>query len=256
MAGRRQLIRILLLAACGVGLFVGLGSWQLERRSWKLRLIEQVGRHLAADPVPAPGPPAWRSLSGDDAYLRVRSCGDYLNDRETLVQAVTERGAGFWVLTPLRTDRGFTVLVNRGFVPPERAAPNARAEAQVQQGCVVGLLRLSEPRGGFLRANRPADDRWYSRDVAAIAAARGLTAAGAAGPAAVAPYFIDADATPNAGGYPVGGLTVVQFRNAHLQYALTWFALAALVVLGAAVAARNEATGPDTRTRPRGSPAR
>jgi surfeit locus 1 family protein len=88
---------------------------------------------------------------------------------------------------------------------------------------VTGLLRASEPGGGFLRANDPADGRWYSRDVAAIAEAEGV------GP--VAPYFIDAGATPNPRGLPVGGLTVVSFRNTHLAYALTWFALAALVVV-------------------------
>ena len=85
---------------------------------------------------------------------------------------------------------------------------------------VTGFLRISEPGGGFLRSNDPAGGRWYSRDVAAIAEAEGL--------AKVAPYFIDADTTPNPGGLPVGGLTVVSFRNSHLVYALTWFALAAM----------------------------
>ncbi|MCA3579738.1 MAG: SURF1 family protein, partial [Bradyrhizobium sp.] len=83
---------------------------------------------------------------------------------------------------------------------------------------VTGLLRMSEPKGGFLRSNDPAAGRWYSRDVAAIAATRGLSQ--------VAPYFIDADATPNPGGTPLGGLTIVRFPNNHLIYALTWFALA------------------------------
>jgi surfeit locus 1 family protein len=85
---------------------------------------------------------------------------------------------------------------------------------------VTGLLRVSEPGGAFLRSNDPAADRWYSRDVAEMARARGLDR--------VAPYFLDADAAPNRGGYPVGGLTVVHFRDPHLVYALTWFALAAL----------------------------
>jgi surfeit locus 1 family protein len=89
---------------------------------------------------------------------------------------------------------------------------------------ITGLLRLSEPGGRFLRANRPAQDLWYSRDVAAIARKRGL--------GSTAPVFIDADATPNLRGYPVGGLTVVKFRNAHLVYAFTWFGLAALCVAG------------------------
>jgi surfeit locus 1 family protein len=97
---------------------------------------------------------------------------------------------------------------------------------------VTGLLRLTEPKGGFLRANDPAADRWYSRDVEAMAAARGLTD--------TAPYFIDADATPNPGGLPVGGLTVVAFRNSHLVYALTWFALALMLAALTVRVAREE----------------
>ena len=87
---------------------------------------------------------------------------------------------------------------------------------------MTGLLRITEPDGAFLRSNDPAANRWYSRDVAAIAKARdlGLTA----------PYFVDADATPNPGGYPVGGLTVVRFPDNHLVYALTWFVLCALTL--------------------------
>jgi surfeit locus 1 family protein len=77
---------------------------------------------------------------------------------------------------------------------------------------------MTEPKGAFLRTNDQSANRWYSRDVAAIAAARGL--------APVAPFFIDADATLNPGGYPIGGLTVITFANNHLIYALTWLALA------------------------------
>ncbi|MGH1560282.1 SURF1 family protein [Caulobacter segnis] len=85
---------------------------------------------------------------------------------------------------------------------------------------MIGLLRSSEPRGGFLRTNQPGQGRWYSRDVQAIAAAHHLIN--------TAPYFVDADAAPNPGGWPLGGLTVVRFPNSHLIYALTWFGLALL----------------------------
>jgi surfeit locus 1 family protein len=43
----------------------------------------------------------------------------------------------------------------------------------------------------------------------------------------VAPYFVDAQGA--ASGWPRAGLTVVRFRNDHLVYALTWFALAAMM---------------------------
>jgi surfeit locus 1 family protein len=220
----RKLAGGLAAAAVFAG-FVALGVWQVERLAWKRELIAAVDARVSAAPVAPPGPQSWPQVSAKaDAYRHVRVSGVFDNGRETLVQAVTEAGPGFWVLTPLRTDAGYEVLVNRGFVPPAFAAAAARRAGLVSGHATdTGLLRISEPHGGFLRANRPAAGRWYSRDVAAIAQARGLRQA--------APYFIDADATPNAGGWPRGGLTVVRFRNSHLAYALTWFALAGMTAL-------------------------
>jgi surfeit locus 1 family protein len=218
----------------GVALLVGLGMWQLHRRTWKLARIAQVEARLSAAPVAAPGPAVWQRLGPSDEYRRLRVRGTFRNDRETRVLALTELGSGYWVLTPLATDAGWTVLVNRGFVPAERADPAARGAGQVTGPVTVaGLLRPSEPHGFFLRANDPAHDQWYARDVPAIAARRGLS-----GP--VAPYFIDADARPNPGGLPVGGLTVTALPNDHLSYALTWFALAAMTAAATAWLVRAE----------------
>jgi surfeit locus 1 family protein len=208
-----------LLAALTL-LCLGLGAWQIERRAWKLDLIEAVEARRRAPPAPAPGPEEWSRVTAvRDAYRRVRVAGQFDHTRATRVQATTVLGQGAWLLTPLLTGDGWTVLVNRGFVP---AGP-ATVSAPAGPVAVTGLLRISEPKGGFLRANDPARDRWYSRDVAAIARARSL--------GRVAPYFIDADASGEPGP-PVGGLTVVAFRNTHLVYALTWFALAGLGAWG------------------------
>lgn len=222
----RSPLTIALLGLCfllGVAGLTALGVWQLERRVWKLDLIAKVDQRVHATPVPAPGPSAWPAINArDDEYRRVIVSGHFLHDRETLVQAVTARGSGFWVMTPLRSDAGVTVLVNRGFVPPDKRDGSTRPAGQIPgETTVTGLMRMTEPHGGFLRDNDAGSDRWYSRDVAAIASARSVTD--------VAPYFIDADATPNPGGLPVGGLTVVTFRNTHLVYALTWFALALML---------------------------
>ena len=211
-------------AAC-VAVLLALGIWQVERRAWKLDLIDRVERRVHAEAAPVPGPAAWPAINrSHDEYKRVTLSGRMFNDRETLVQALTVEGPGYWVLTPLQTADG-VVLVNRGFIPSDRRDPASR-NAGNRDGTVsvTGLLRLSEPGGGFLRHNDPAADRWYSRDVAAIAAARGL--------ANVAPFFVDADATSNPGGLPIGGLTVIAFPNNHLVYALTWFTLA-LMLAGA-----------------------
>jgi surfeit locus 1 family protein len=213
-------------AVLGIAGLLWLGVWQVERRAWKLDLISRVESRIHAQPVAAPGPSDWaRVTTKGDEYRRVSVSGRFLHDRETLVAAVTDLGAGYWVLTPLKTASGFEVLINRGFVPPDKKDRGTRAAGETGGDvAVTGLLRVTEPKGGFLRANDISADRWFSRDVDAIAIKRGLDN--------YAPYFIDADATSNPGGYPIGGLTVIAFPNNHLAYALTWFALAAMLTWG------------------------
>jgi surfeit locus 1 family protein len=208
------------LCLLGVIGLIGLGVWQIERRTWKLALIGRVAQRVHALPRAIPAPASWLAVNAaKDEYRHVTVTGRFMHDREALVQAVTEEGRGFWLVTPMRVADGTIVLVNRGFVPAEWRDPAKRGKGDPQlMVTVTGLLRMTEPKGAFLRTNDPAGDRWYSRDVAAIAAARGL--------AQVAPFFIDEDATPDRSGYPIGGLTVIAFANNHLMYALTWFALA------------------------------
>jgi surfeit locus 1 family protein len=228
--GRGALIAFSLLLAAAFACFVALGAWQVQRLHWKRDLIERVDARVAAAPVAAPGRAEWPGIDADgDAYRRVRLQGAWLGGADTRVQAVTTLGPGWWVLSPLRTGAGDIVLVNRGFVPPDVDAPAPPAGSVAE---VTGLLRGDEPGGGFLRDNDPAADRWYSRDLAAIAAARGL--------GDVAPYFVDADHAGPADAWPRGGLTVVKFRDAHLSYALTWFGMAALVLVGGALLYRHE----------------
>lgn len=210
-----------IFASLGVAILVGLGIWQLERRIWKLDLIARVDRRVDAVPAPAPGPASWpRINAAADAYRHVAAKGHFLDVPPALALAVTEHGGGYWVLSPFRTDDGFTVLVNRGFVPSDHSSLQNLDKASGET-TITGLLRVSEPRGAFLRRNNPGADRWYSRDVTAIAASRGL--------GNVAPYFIDADASVDRSKLPIGGLTVITFPNNHLIYAMTWFGLAAML---------------------------
>ncbi|MEN3792502.1 SURF1 family protein [Fulvimarina sp. MAC3] len=214
-------------------IFVSLGIWQVERRAWKLELIAAVEERATAVPVNAPGPNQWASLSFEaDEYRHVAVTGEFVKGSDALVQATTDYGFGYWLMTPLETGRGFTVFVNRGFVPSRDLAGSI--EPPAGDVTLAGLLRMSQPGGAFLRSNDPVSGRWYSRDIAAIAETEGIS-----GP--VAPYFIDvegmAETVPSGSNpsYPVGGLTVTQFRNSHLSYALTWFALAGLTLLGTAI---------------------
>ena len=199
--------------------FMGLGMWQVQRLAWKTALIERVDNRIHAAPVDAPAPDVTITRN-DHEYLRVKATGRFRHDLETPVKAVTDLGAGWWIMTPLETDQGFTVLVNRGFVPAEIKSPDSRPAAS-EQATVTGLLRLDEGHSGFMRDNDPAANNWYAREVKAILDARGVTGE-------TASYFIDAQPTADtpADSYPRAGLTVVRFANSHLVYALTWFGLA------------------------------
>lgn len=222
-----SLIVLGIFSALVLAVLLGLGTWQVHRRSWKLDLIARVEARVHAAPAAPPGPAAWPNVTpASDEYRHVAVQGSFLGDAETLTQAVTDYGPGFWDIVPLRTAEGWTVLVNRGFLPSDMRGSAERPRPPEGVVTVTGLLRLPEPGGGFLRANDPAADRWYSRDVAAIAARRGL--------GLVAPYFIDADGPPQQGRYPIGGLTVVTFPNSHLVYAITWYSLA-LMLAGAMI---------------------
>ncbi|MBL8357065.1 MAG: SURF1 family protein [Delftia acidovorans] len=236
-----------MLISVGIALFLGfifLGSWQVQRRAWKLDLIERVDQRVHAAPAALPPPAEWPQITAaDHEYRAVQASGHWLAGKTVLTQAVTELGAGFWVLTPLQMDDGNQVLVNRGFIPTAQRARWQDEPAQAPQDqdqdqdqvTVAGLLRISEPRGGFLRENDPAQQRWFSRDVAAIAQAQGLDHA--------APYFIDAGlpGQPVADGtWPRPAMTVIRFPNSHLVYALTWYGLALMVVGAAWLVRRND----------------
>jgi len=238
-SARRGLAWMLAGTALLTAVFLALGLWQVQRMEWKHALIERIEARTRAAPVAPPPMAEWPSVQADPAafeYRRLRLEGEFLHADEALVQALTTQGAGFWVVTPLRLADGRLVLVNRGFVTPAQRDPGARG-GPTPEGpvTVTGLLRLSEPGGGFLRKNDAGTHRWHSRDVAAMAAARGLPAD------RVAPYFVDAEAAGQAGAAPVGGLTVLKFADNHLVYALTWFGLAAMTIVAGVYLLRDQA---------------
>ena len=233
------LITLSLIAALVFVGFFALGTWQVKRLFWKLDLIERVDQRVHAPAVQSPGPAQWPEISAaNDEYRHVFATGTFLNDKETFVQAVTALGSGFWVLTPMQLADGTFIIVNRGFIPPEQRDPATRgASAPSGVTTVTGLLRITEPLGGFLRENDAVGNRWFSRDVQAIAAAHGL--------GKTAPYFIDAEAGPpdenrDARTWPAGGLTVISFPNNHLVYAITWYALALMIAIAAWYVGREE----------------
>jgi surfeit locus 1 family protein len=218
---RRSLLWPTIWSAVALLLLLGLGTWQVQRLHWKEGLIAERNAALTAAPVPLP-----KTL--DDAraleFHPVRAEGEFLNDRELDLNAQSLRGdQGFHILTPFRQADGTIVFVDRGFVPTDRKAPASRAAGAIAgPTAVTGLLRLPEPPGWFTPANEPAKNSWFSIDLPAMAQAARVRSA--------LPFYIDADKTPVPGGWPQGGQTITDLPNDHLQYAITWYALALALI--------------------------
>ncbi|MDI4663614.1 SURF1 family protein [Xanthobacter autotrophicus] len=230
----RGLLLPALAALAAFLILVGLGTWQLERRAWKEDLLARVEARVHAAPEPVPPSAAWPHLTREaDEYRRVRARGTFDHARETLVYTVRGedaagplKGQGFLVVTPLLRPDGPPLLVNRGFVPLGLRDAATRVAGQVSGEVeVVGLLRFPEEASWFVPANDPARDSFYRMDPVGIAAARGLAAA---------PFIIDQEAGAVPGHLPAGGGTRLAFPNRHLEYALTWYGLAAALVAVAA----------------------
>ncbi len=226
----RRLIAPGIAALIGVAILLGLGIWQIERLAWKEALIAQVNARIGAAPIAAPGPETWPALDlGALDYTPVTISGTFHYPAETHLYATVSEpeggaygGVGWMVYVPLKTDQGWWVYVDRGFVPDDRRDPSTRREGQVEgRITITGLLRKPETPWSLLRPSGDgAKNEWFYREPARFGAAAGLPAAD------LAPYTIEADATPNPGGLPQGGETRVTFANNHLNYAITWFALA------------------------------
>jgi surfeit locus 1 family protein len=221
---------LFVLAALGV--LVALGTWQLERLSWKEGLIAELDSKLAAKPTDLPARERWQRLdAATDEFRRVAFPAEFLPGEETLVYSPGSAlrpdvsGPGYFVFAPARLTGGSIVIVNRGFVPEGRQDPKTRTPPSGVVD-IVGVMRWPEQRGAFTPQDEPAKGLWFARDPAAMAAAKKW--------GTVAPFYVDQEAPPAAGGLPKVGPLKAALPNNHLQYAVTWYGLA-LVILVAAV---------------------
>jgi surfeit locus 1 family protein len=203
---------------------LALGSWQIARLHWKEGLIAARAAAVAAPAVPVPDN---RTAARGMEFRHVTDEGVFLNDNEILLAATSEGGtSGYQILTPLREKSGRIVFVDRGFVP---AALRDRAKRiagdPIGPVRIAGLLRLPPQHrpNWFVPDNRPDRNDWFWVDLGAMAAADKLEH--------VALFYVDADATPNPGGWPQGGVTPLALPNNHLQYAITWFSLAVAMIV-------------------------
>ncbi|MGI6851411.1 SURF1 family protein [Mesorhizobium sp. 1B3] len=214
----------LLLGLVLFGVLVGLGTWQMQRLAWKEGLIAAVDARIKEQPRPLAEIEKQFIETGDADYWPVSTSGRFLNDRESHFLATWQGRAGFFVYVPLALPDGRYVLVNRGFVPFDRKDAATRSEGQVEgDQPVAGLARnpLAEKPSSLVPDNDPVKNVFYWKDLRAMAAKADLPAD------RMVPFFIDAGPAPNPGGLPIGGVTLINFPNNHLQYALTWYGLAA-----------------------------
>jgi surfeit locus 1 family protein len=231
---RRSWRGLLLPAMLAFAVLIGLGTWQVERKAWKEALIATLSERIAAPVQALPAATTWSKLDpARDEYRRVSFRAEFGLDREALVYAAAAgfrpdvTGPGYWVFTPARLSDGATVMVNRGFVPDGRQGAKSRLAGAVSGPIeIVGVMRWPDARHWFTPGDDPAHNLWFTRDPLAIAAAKGL----GQGPQAVAPFYVEQESPVPPGGFPQPGKLVVSLPNNHLQYAVTWYGLAAVLV--------------------------
>ncbi|MBB5517949.1 SURF1 family protein [Amphiplicatus metriothermophilus] len=212
--------------AIALAALIALGTWQLQRREWKLDLIAQVEARTQAAPIPFEEALARAGAGENMEYAPVVAVGAFAHDKEARVFGTLDGQAGAYVFAPIfpDTDEGRAIYINRGFVPQGAFAQGdyGRVEGPVR---VEGLYRTAETPSGLARLFRPddqpADRLWYVRDPRLFAARDGVDAPSA---------YIDSFGREEPADWPKGGATRLDFHNRHLEYALTWFGLAGALV--------------------------
>ena len=232
---RRSWLGLLPAAILAFAALIALGTWQVQRKAWKEGLIATLNERVAEQPSALPAAESWPSLDrASEEYRPVKFSGEFDHRKESLVYGAASAfrpdvsEPGYWVFTPARLADGRFVIVNRGFVPEGRQDPALRAEGQVAGPVeIVGAMRWPDARSWLSPADEPLHNLWFARDPQAIADAKGVHP--------VAPFFVEQEAPAPPGGLPQPGKIVVRLRNEHLQYAITWYGLAAALFVVFAV---------------------
>ena len=219
--------RMAFIALClfAFAALLGLGTWQVQRLQWKEALIASINARINSRPRTLAELEAEHRRSGDVDYRPVGVAGVFEHENEQHFFATHRGFSGYHVYTPLRLADERIVFVNRGFVPFDRKDPRTRTKGQRGGlSTVSGLARnhLTEKPSWVVPENDLAGNVYYWKDIAAMARRSGRES-----PAEVVPFFVDADDTSNPGGLPAGGVTIIDLPNNHLQYAITWYGLAA-----------------------------
>ena len=204
-------------------LLIGLGTWQVYRLQWKEQLLAEIHERATGDAIPLPSgdvtPEKWN-------YQKAYVTGTFEHDKE--IHLLANRGSGtigYEIVTPLRRADGSHVLIDRGWVPEQYREASTRPDGQVTgEQTVTGIMRKSFDKPWLVPENRPEEGLWLYANIPQMAKFLGYDN--------VYPMFLQADNAPNPGGLPQGGQTRIDIPNNHLQYAITWYALAiALAVI-------------------------
>lgn len=242
---RRRIVLFAVFILIALGVLVALGTWQLERRAWKEALIAELDRKLSGPPTDLPARERWPQLNaGADEFRRVAFPAEFLPGAEALVYTSGSSlrpdvsGPGYWVFAPARLAGGSLVVVNRGFVPEGRQDQKSRAEGRASGVVdIVGVMRWPEQRGPFTPKDEPEKNLWFARDPASMAAAKNW--------GNVAPFYVDQEAPLPPGGLPRAGPLKASLPNNHLQYAVTWYGLALVILIAGLFFLRARARGGD-----------
>jgi len=230
-APRWRFWAVLILLPAAFAVLLALGTWQVQRLAWKEGLLASIEQRSHAEPVSIAAIETAHESGEPIEYRTAYATGRYLNDSERHFFATFNGQTGYYVYTPMQIDDGRYLFINRGFVPYDLKNPDTRPESLlegVQRVSGLARQRLSERPSVMVPDNDEAANIFYWKDLDRMAASAGLPAKN------VLPFFLDADATPVAGGLPRGGVTVINLPNSHLQYAVTWYGLA-LALLGVSV---------------------
>jgi len=207
-----------------------LGYWQVQRLHWKEELTARVQARIALAPMQMEDFLDRQMLEDNWPYSPVSATGTFDHAKEVYFYSTGKHGAAGWnVHTPLIMKNNKVLIVNRGFVPFDRKDPATRLQGQVNgEQTITGLVRvpLEEKPNTFVPDNALEKREFYWRSFPQM---KSLMIGEKEQDFVL--FFVDANDEPNPGGLPVGGTTLINFPNNHLQYAITWFGLA-LTLLG------------------------
>jgi surfeit locus 1 family protein len=214
-----------LVALAGFVVLIVLGTWQIERKAWKEALIAALRQRVTAEPVALPPQESWGRLTAENSeFLRVRVRIDFRKEGDALLYTSGSalrndvKSPGYFVFTPVRLSGGTLIVVNRGYIPDFSYPGRAGSEE------IVGYLRWPERSSWFIADHDNSNATvWYVRDHRLMAQVKRWGEVG--------PFYIEQESPAPPGGLPHPAALKVELRNEHLQYALTWYGLAAVLVV-------------------------